>query len=49
MPDTALFLILDIHAPAGGATPVEAVFVSVVISFNPRARRGRDSTLFNVL
>ena len=35
-------LDVSIHAPAWGATPVSISFSILAMSFNPRAREGRD-------
>ena len=36
--------IVSIHAPAGGATHCKLTILETIKCFNPRARRGRDST-----
>ena len=41
--------MVSIHAPAGGATRLSLSFSEGRLSFNPRARRGRDLKFLHVL
>ena len=42
LPIVFLDPLVSIHAPAGGATLIQMVLIQRLISFNPRARGGRD-------
>ena len=46
--EVAKFMGVSIHAPAWGATLCKDLNLAFLHCFNPRARMGRDSNLFNL-